>query len=304
MFSSLRAKWFSSRPTFPTKRRLSGNPQSAARGMMLGLIVSVATLLLLSNHPAGQGLENDALDFWFGLRNATSPDMQPSQHVAVLEVDDATLRRWQGRVFDARDVGRLLNLLKDEDAAAAVLTWPALTDSKLNLPGEELLTQDVQRNGITCLPLNFIPTSDRIQKGAARLRGAVQRFAVEVPPTAAARARAAANGLTSRLEAPSLPLLHSAAGAGHIAFTLDGDGRVRRLPLLIEYGRRLYPPLSLAAARIAALRRESKAGQLKNTAQDATTNRDAPRLPLLPEGTMLLNFPAAAQIISRAPKAA
>jgi hypothetical protein len=82
MFSSLRTKWFSSRPTFPAKRRLSGNPQSATRGMMLGLIVSVATLLLLSNHPAGQGLENDTLDFWFGLRNATSPDMQPSQHVA------------------------------------------------------------------------------------------------------------------------------------------------------------------------------------------------------------------------------
>jgi signal transduction histidine kinase/CHASE2 domain-containing sensor protein len=279
MLSSVRDKWFDSRPFFPAKRRVSGNPHSATRGMMLGLIVSLATLLLLSNHHAGQGLENDTLDFWFGLRNVTSPDMQPSQHVAVVAVDEATLRRWRGRVFDAHDVGRLLRLLQNQQVAATVLTWPALTDDKLNLPGEVRLTEDITGSGIACLPLNFVPTTDRIQKGTARLRSVVERFAVEVPPTAAARARAAANGLTSRLEAPPLPFLQGAAGAGHIAFTLDGDGRVRRLPLLIEYGRRLYPPLSLAAARIAALRRDKTAGTR------------VPGLPLLPDGAMLLNFP-------------
>jgi hypothetical protein len=80
------------------------------------------------------------------------------------------------------------------------------------------LTQDVEHSGIVCLPLNFIPTSDRIQRGT----GAAQcgsRFAVEVPPTQQPRARAAANGLTSRLEAPSFAFVASAAGAGHIAFT-------------------------------------------------------------------------------------
>jgi CHASE2 domain-containing sensor protein/PAS domain-containing protein len=256
--------------------------------MLLGLIVALATLLLLSNHPAGQGLENDTLDFWFGLRNATSPDMQPSQNVVVLAMDEATLRRWNGRVFEARDVGRLLNLLKDQGAAAAVLTWPALTDNQLYLSGEEHLRQGVTRGGIACLPLNFVPTTDRIQRGTGAARSAVQRFAVEVPPTAAARARAAANGLTSRLEAPPLPLLRAAAGAGHLAFNLDDDGRVRRMPLLIEYGRKLYPPLSLAAARIAVLQRSGENGRDKSSA----TSNAVSNLPVLPEGSTLLNFPA------------
>jgi hypothetical protein len=146
---------------------LSGNPQSARTRHAAGPDRSCATSLLLSNHPAGQGLENDTLDFWFG----------PAQcHFAGYAAFTEHRRARDGRGnaatlagtrFRRRDTGHLLSLLKDAGAASAVLTWPALTDDQLNLSGKELLSQDVARGGITCLPLNFIPTTDRIQKAQA-----------------------------------------------------------------------------------------------------------------------------------------
>jgi signal transduction histidine kinase/CHASE2 domain-containing sensor protein len=276
--------------------------------MTLGLVMALATLLLLSSHPIGWSLEHDTLDFWFSLRNATSPATQPSQGVAVLALDDATLRRWQGRVFDERDVGRLLRLLKDEGAAAATLTWPMLTDSRLRLPDQNLLARDLKASGIACLPLNFSvsqgpgagnagATNGDPQSGSrsaaateaasAELENAVRRFAAAPLPLDSDDANAAlkaANDMKSQLQAPALPLLRNAAGAGHIAFTLDGDGRVRRLPLLMAHNGRLFPPLSLAAARIASLRLKASG--------DAPAPGTTIDLPLLPDGTMLLNFPA------------
>jgi hypothetical protein len=52
------------------------------------------------------------------------------------------------------------------------------------------------------------------------------------------------------------------------------------MPLLIEYGRKLYPPLSLAAARITALQRNGE----KDQTQSVTTGTTVPNLPVLPEG--------------------
>lgn len=54
----------------------------------------------------------------------------------------------------------------------------------------------------------------------------------------------------------SLPALEqAAAGTGAIAFTADGDGIIRRVPLLIRLGDQLHPSLALEALRVATGKR-------------------------------------------------
>src|SRR5688572_25588273 len=81
--------------------------QRASWGMSIGLGVALATLVLLHFHPLGAKLEYDTLDFCFQLHSEPA-----SGEVGILAADEATLRNWDGRVFDDGEVGRLLLLLK------------------------------------------------------------------------------------------------------------------------------------------------------------------------------------------------
>lgn len=54
----------------------------------------------------------------------------------------------------------------------------------------------------------------------------------------------------------SLPALEqAAAGTGAVAFTADGDGIIRRVPLIVRLGEQLHPSLALEALRVATGKR-------------------------------------------------
>lgn len=292
----------------------------AAWGMALGLVTALATLLLMSNHPIGWSLERDTLDFWFRLRNAPPKIGAKASRVAILAVDGATLKRWQGRDFNARDVARLLLLLKRQNVAATALTWPELTDQTLQTPDLDVLGRAASSSGNVCLPLNFdakedasyeapqfdgsINAGDAAKTAAARqktqreVEAALRGFsfaanenapvigaAAEIAASAPTSARAAWSSATARtVQAPLVELLRTAASVGHIAFSVDEDGRVRRLPLFFDYAGRRFPALALATAL--------ESGTSPRMSTRASTYGAGAFVPLLPDGTMLINFPA------------
>ena len=93
----------------------------ASWGMTIGLAAAVFTILLLRYHPLGREFEYDSLDVWFNLRQGHT-----SNAVAVLEIDDETFARWNGRVFDAPDMARVLQILKENRARVAVFALTGL----------------------------------------------------------------------------------------------------------------------------------------------------------------------------------
>jgi signal transduction histidine kinase/CHASE2 domain-containing sensor protein len=126
----------------------------ATRGMAQGLAVALLALLLLPSLGPIRGLGNHVLDSWFALRGLSPREALPASNVAVLGIDAATRRRWNGRVFDARDMSRVLALLKQNGARAIALAVPNYQDGFLSRADSALFAQAVKKSGITHLPLS------------------------------------------------------------------------------------------------------------------------------------------------------
>ena len=210
--------------------------------MTLGLVAALLLLVLLrpgALGPLATSLEYDTLDFWFSLR-----DPRPSQSVAILAVDDTTLRRWDGRPFEARDIARLLALCKENRVRAVALAFPSLPAAR----GDDLaiLGDALRENGPVCLPFDL-----QNSRGAAPPT-AVRRFSVSPANVPLALQE---NGVRDALGIAAPPdfLLEAAAGAGHLGFSFDRYGRARRLPLYGALGGRYYPALSLATAEASGI---------------------------------------------------
>ncbi len=234
-------------------------------GMAQGLLL--ALFLLLVSRPGVLGplsnpLEWSTLDLWSSLRQA-----RPSHSVVVLRVDEATVRRWNGRTFDAPDIARALRQLRRHGARAVALDFPTLCDAQGQLPGRADLIAAIKENGRVTLPFEFrrrphfvvVPLMPR----------ALKRFTLapvdddEEPQTSAPRLNDVA------LRAPASDLLEVAAGAGHLSFDFDRFGRARRLPLGIGYRGRMFPAFALSTANVAGM------------------------APSLSDGMLLLNYPRA-----------
>ena len=251
--------------------RVNNSPQAAnwhgraTWGMTIGLIISLALLLLLRPGVLGGltgTLEYDTLDFWFRLRAE-----RPSGQVAVVAVDEATVRRWKGRTFDGQDIAQLVRQLDQAGASAIALNFPQLGDLALAVDGQDELARAMRAQGAVTLPLQFgeegwegPPRAPEDSKKAALLNGGwpaprpdVKRFAVapneggEVAPESPRM-----DGQWS-LRAASDTLLRAAAGAGHLNLTFDRFGRARHLPLYMGHNGLFYPAFALETVRAAGI---------------------------------------------------
>ncbi len=264
--------------------------QRATWGMAIGLVVALSLLLTLRPGVLGglsSSLEYDTLDFWFALR-----DTRQSSGVAIVAIDEATLRRWGGNSFRAPDVARAIGLMSAAGARSIALDVPQLCDPNLHFRGEKTLIAAIQASGRVVLPLDLRPRSaEEIARNqpspalspAARVQLAqsevnARRFAPLFLPDSA-QLPAGVEVLPAahwRLAAPSPDLLAVAAGAGHLNFALDRFGRARRLPLYIGFQGRFFPAFSTATARVA-----QTAGAPKSGAKNGAQNRGA-RMRLAP----------------------
>jgi len=282
--------------------------QQATWGTILGGIIALLILSLLARHPSGASLEQDTLDFWFSLRGASAATA-PSDGVAILAVDEATLRRWNGRTFDAADVGTLVGLLKARGVVSTALAWRGLADGSLLSDDDTTFINNLTASGNVYLPLQFAPappddknSADETLAGEA-FAGATERFSIGRIGKASKVARQWPGEAVA--QSPPAALLDSSTGAGHLSLALDADGRVRRMPLVVRWRNRVYPSLALASA-LGAVRAANADGTSPPRLQfldslgyaaDLESARsleiNGERVPLLGGGAMLLNFPHA-----------
>ena len=251
--------------------RVNNSPQASAWhgratwGMTIGLIIALALLLLL--RPGCLGgltgtLEYDTLDFWFRLRSE-----RPSEQVAVVAVDEATVRRWKGRTFDGRDLARLVRDLDRAGARAIALNFPQLGDLQLAVDGQSELAAAMRAQGAVTLPLQF-GEEDRDQSlprrailgavsarnGPDTTRANVRRFAMPASQSAALAAQSPEINGDWDLRAASDALLSAAAGGGHLNLTFDRFGRARQVPLYTGHNGLFYPAFALETVRVAGAR--------------------------------------------------
>ncbi len=263
---------------------VNNSPQASAWhgratwGMTLGLIIALTLLLLLRPGFLGGvtgALEYDTLDFWFRLRAE-----RPSEAVAVLAVDEATVRRWQGRTFDGHDLATLVRALDKAGVRAIALNFPQLGDLKLQVNGQDELAAAMRAQGAVTLPLQFGSEEWRIPaipRGKSEIwtpannnyqqRPGVQRFALAPAKNEELATLAPQMNGKWDLRAASDKLLNAAAGAGHLNFTFDRFGRARQLPMYMGHNGLFYPAFAMETVRVATK------GKVSN------------------EGTFLLNYP-------------
>ena len=259
--------------------RVNNSPQAsqwhsrATWGMTIGLIISLALLLLLRPGFLGGmagALEYDTLDLWFRLRAE-----RPTEKVAIVAVDEATVRRWKGRTFDGRDIARLIELLDKAGARSIALNFPQLGDLQLAVDGQQEMAAAMRAQGAVTLPLQLgeegwdtgpqmdappaaatSPVSQAAIGANMRpdVRPNVRRFALKSTPSLELASQSPRLDGEWDLRAASDLLLRSAAGAGHLNFVFDRFGRARQLPLYMGHNGLYYPAFALETVRAAGYR--------------------------------------------------
>lgn len=251
--------------------RVNNSPQAsqwhgrATWGMTIGLIISLALLLLLRPGFVGGlagALEYDTLDLWFRLRAE-----RPAERVAIVAVDEATVRRWKGRTFDGRDIARLVEQLDKAGARSIALNFPQLGDLQLAIDGQSELAAAMRAQGGVTLPLQLgeeggetlpfpqPPNAATSPANKAAMRPetppGVRRFALTPAQNAALTAQSPHLDGAWNPRAASDVLLRAAAGAGHLNFVFDRFGRARQLPLYMGHNGLYYPAFALETVRAA-----------------------------------------------------
>ena len=220
--------------------------------------------------PQWGGLELSALRqldrLIYDLQLAVLAPRQAEAQIVVVDIDERSLAahgRWPwdrdllARLLDltagregARLIGLDLVLAEPERAAPPRAGPPAVASQNGQSDGDARLAEVLRRRPVV---LGFHLSNE---PGAAR----IGQLPPPLAPTALLPAQAA--GLMRWAgHGGNLQALQAAAhlGAGHINATVDPDGRVRRLPLLVQHDGGVHGALALAMAR-AVLGRGSPSG--------------------------------------------
>jgi adenylate cyclase len=211
--------------------------------LLCGLLPTLAAAILSLLRPAVfaefEYTVYDTLVRW-------TPTRSPSGRVVIVDVDERSLGevgQWPWR----RDViGRLIEALRDRGAATVALDIMFPEPDRYEGSGrspDEALAETLREGRVTLgYGLLFEPTPDPP-------RPCVQH-AVGLPIIRGDGVSADDPFFQATTAVCNLPLLTDAVTAsGFLNAAPDPDGILRRAPLLMQYGDRIYPALSLAAVR-------------------------------------------------------
>lgn len=223
---------------------------------MAGMVALLAAILVLLTAPQWrQRLDNLAFD--------TLQNLWPRPYVPVpvriVDIDEESLARLGQWPWPRHQMAELVARLRDLGAASVALDV-ILAEPDRTAPGRVSASwplPDAARRAVAALPDPDQALADAIAGGWVVTAFAASsqdgKVALE------AKTRFVLSG-PSPLESlpdlghavPSLPALQqAAAGNGAVAFTADGDGIIRRVPLLVRVDGQIQPALSLEALRVA-----------------------------------------------------
>ena len=211
--------------------------------LLCGLLPTLAAAVLSLMRPTA--LSNieysvyDALVRW-------TPSRLPSGKVVIVDVDEkslAALGQWPWR----RDViSRLIDALRDRGAATVALDIMFAEGDRYEGSGRSpdvVLSESIRRGGVILgYGLLFEPTHEAP-------RPCVQH-ALGLPIVRSPSVHTDDPFFRATSAVCNIPTLTAAATAsGFLNAAPDPDGILRRAPLLMQYGDRVYPALSLAAVQ-------------------------------------------------------
>ena len=246
-----------------TSTRLRAWVRGLAGGRLVLALPGVAlTLLLLGLHVAEVPAVRQLGNLLFDAYQRALPRNYQTAPVRIVDIDDETLRRLGQWPWPRTDVARLTQALADAGASAIAFdivfsepdrTSPARVARMLaanpDAHGDfaaiaRMTDHDVllgRTLGRTPSIPGFFMTRDA---NAARPE---QKAGIATSGSPVDAALPAFHGAIVPLSVLSKP----AAGAGFVSIVGDGDGIIRRAPLLARVGDRIVPSLSLEALRVA-----------------------------------------------------
>jgi HD-GYP domain-containing protein (c-di-GMP phosphodiesterase class II) len=211
--------------------------------LLCGLVPTLTAAVLSITRPASlSNLEYsvyDTLVRW-------TPTRLPSGKVVIVDVDEkslASVGQWPWR----RDViSRLIDVLRDRGAATVALDIMFAESERYEGSGrspDAVLSESIRRGGVILgYGLLFEPTHEAPRPCVQHAVGLpiVRNPTVHTDDPFFRATSAVCNIAT---------LTTAATASGFLNAAPDPDGILRRAPLLMQYGDRVYPALSLAAVR-------------------------------------------------------
>ncbi|WP_291716425.1 CHASE2 domain-containing protein [Magnetospirillum sp. 64-120] len=223
---------------------------------MAGTVVLLAAILALLTLPQWrQRLDNLAFD--------TLQTLWPRPYlpvpVRIVDIDEESLARLGQWPWPRHLMAELVARLRDMGAASVALDV-ILAEPDRTAPTR--VSADWNLSAATRQALAALPDPDQVLADTIAGGWVVTAFAASHQPSPQAleaKARFVQSGPSPLLAlpdlghaVPSLPALQqAAAGNGAVAFTADGDGIIRRVPLLVRVDDQMQPSLSLEALRVA-----------------------------------------------------
>jgi CHASE2 domain-containing sensor protein/tRNA A-37 threonylcarbamoyl transferase component Bud32 len=247
------------------------------RFTLIAVAALVALRLVAEVAPTLRRPDLVLLDSWQSLRGTRSPSPQ----VVIVAVDEKSIARFGPPAWPRREYVPLVERLGKAGARVIGFDFTFGTLEREAANGR-LLADAMKAAGNVVFGYEFTRVGDPSPPGG--------------PAPAAVRATALARFSSPALPpAPSLiepdPVLAGAAVAvGHVRAVMGEDGRMRQLPLVVQYGDQAYPSLALEVARVYT----GTARQDVNL-KDGTLEMGAWDIPVSASGEVLLNWPAAGE---------
>jgi adenylate cyclase len=233
----------------------------AGKGRLFGFVIVAAILLLRANEPS---FVTELQMRSFDLLERLAPGRIDRSHVAIVDIDDASLKEIGQWPWPRTTVARLVDRLGEAGAAAIGFDvfFPEPDRASLpNLAAASIDLDDTVRQSLLKLPSN-----DAVFAKTLRERPVVLGWAGSDDPGADVHAPPPRATPVGKIGGDPLPYLHAFAGLvrnlpeleaaahGHGAETYfpETDGVVRRVPLLIAVGKSVLPALSVEMLRVAS----------------------------------------------------
>lgn len=273
----------------------------------LAALLAVAALSLLA-----PGLLERAAHQVFDAWQRAYPRTQMDPPVAVVEIDEESLRRVGQWPWPRTEIARLIEQVNAAGAAVVALD---VVFSEPDRTSPARLAEGLRRQGAApglVSGLGAMPDNDLVlARALGQTRVVTGYFLTRDPKRVAAPSpggiafsgsppSAALNAYSNAVT--SLPVIDAAAaGSGFLTFAPDSDGIVRRAPLLAQQGVTVLPSLSLEALRAA-----QQAGSIVVKTSDGSGNHSggsgagvvavkagAFEVPTNRAGELWLHYPAA-----------
>ena len=258
--------------------------QSARRQGMIGAAAGVACAALLAAAQlsgAFQGFDLRLLDWRFRLRG----ERPASDRIALVAIDDATIRAFGGWPLPREQYALLIETLEDAGARAIGIDLQLPDDANHDPRQNELLAFVSGRHTNVVHAVSF--QSGSPGRGAASPPAAsLEALRAQGVADAGVRAAEAATALL-----PYADLAQQARAIAHITVSADPDGAIRRLPPVVRYRDRLIAAMGLRMVGVGAGNAEPpRVAAEPGGVRVGWSGADSWRLPLDEEGALSLDF--------------